>query len=74
MSHHVRSSGSDGRSLNGHSVACEWTRVASTRISITAAAAGQTYPAVKEAVTGRLDIVQEWGEQSFPASDPPANW
>jgi hypothetical protein len=20
------------------------------------------------------DIVQEWGEQSFPASDPPANW
>ncbi|GAA0919177.1 hypothetical protein GCM10009559_01110 [Pseudonocardia zijingensis] len=20
------------------------------------------------------DIVQEWGEQSFPASDPPSNW
>lgn len=20
------------------------------------------------------DVVQEWGEQSFPASDPPANW
>jgi hypothetical protein len=20
------------------------------------------------------DIVDEWGDQSFPASDPPANW
>ncbi len=22
----------------------------------------------------RLDIVEEWGLQSFPASDAPANW
>ncbi len=22
----------------------------------------------------RLDIVEEWGHQSFPASDAPANW
>jgi hypothetical protein len=22
----------------------------------------------------RVDIVEEWGMQSFPASDPPANW
>ena len=25
-------------------------------------------------LTRELDIVEEWGVGSFPASDPPANW
>ena len=28
----------------------------------------------KPAPVDHMDIVEQWGHQSFPASDPPANW
>jgi hypothetical protein len=28
----------------------------------------------RRAADAEPDIVEEWGLQSFPASDPPANW
>jgi hypothetical protein len=31
-------------------------------------------PGVGTAVRPLVDIVDQWGMQSFPASDPPANW
>jgi len=43
--------------------AVELPVVASGRIAVTG-----TEPA------SAADIVEEWGIQSFPASDPPANW
>lgn len=31
-------------------------------------------PAQRTDQAHELDIVEEWGHGSFPASDPPANW
>ena len=31
-------------------------------------------PATAEPVVPVRDVVEEWGKQSFPASDPPSNW
>jgi hypothetical protein len=47
-----------------HADSCAWPR------DITAA------PAMAPQDTGSpvWDMVDEWGAQSFPASDPPANW
>jgi hypothetical protein len=40
--------------------------------SLAASTATPTAPVA--AVEQPWDLVEEWGRQSFPASDPPANW
>ncbi len=35
---------------------------------------GSTTPLVEPAPIDDWDLVDEWGAQSFPASDPPSNW
>jgi hypothetical protein len=64
-------SGSPRAHTNGHASASPWVLAATTHgLDISIAIAVEPYESER---SGR-DIVQEWGEQSFPASDPPANW
>jgi len=50
--------------------AAEWARVDRKRQE--AASIGP--PPRRHVDRYSTDIVDEWGTQSFPASDPPANW
>ncbi len=40
----------------------------------TRTALGPRRPATADPVVPVPDVVEEWGMQSFPASDPPSNW
>ena len=71
-----RASGSPRARAQGHASASPWVLAATTHaLGISVAIAVEAIAAEPhEAEDSIRDIVQEWGEQSFPASDPPANW
>jgi hypothetical protein len=50
------------------------TRVGAERTARPRLEAALMRVGVRSAASPPIDIVDQWGEQSFPASDPPANW
>lgn len=61
--------------MNGHASASRWVLAATTHgLEIAVDLHVDPFPEPNGDDRDRWDIVQEWGEQSFPASDPPANW
>jgi hypothetical protein len=76
----VQLAGPTGRTSASSGGDCEnvspWPRCADRRAEPTSSL-GQREAESKvasEAIPPEHDIVHEWGIQSFPASDPPANW
>ena len=53
---------------------CSWPRNAEPQQVPTDRSAEPTDRSVQVFDWFPQDIVEEWGLQSFPASDPPANW
>ncbi|WP_433502705.1 hypothetical protein ACQP04_23380 [Pseudonocardia halophobica] len=58
--------------IDGHASASRWILAATTH-GLDMVVNLHTDPSSNPG-SNNHDIVQEWGEQSFPASDPPANW
>lgn len=76
MPEKCHASGSPRVRTNGHASASPWVLAATTHgLGISVAIAIKAIAAEPHEVEDDVrDIVQEWGEHSFPASDPPANW